>query len=156
MAAITSKQLTALLRRSRKLRKESSTTAMPKKRADKRDRNERREDILRPSPYLGYDRDQLALHLMGREAFEIAESQFRRAVWLNPYQPAFKLHLAECLYHQHRYGEAKDWAAKALEQGPENADCRGLLRMIDLYLASPSPVSAPKAEGPTGEAKAEG
>ena len=120
---------------------------MPRRKADKRDRNERREDILRPSPYLGYDRDSLALHLMHREAFEIAESQFSRAVWLNPYQPAFKLHLAECLYHLHRYAEAKDWAAKALEQDPDNAQCRGLLRMIDQRLTSVPAEPTPKREG---------
>jgi tetratricopeptide (TPR) repeat protein len=127
---------------------------MGNRKADKRDRNERREDILRPSRYLGYDRDQLALHLMHREAFEIAESQFRRAAWLNPFEPAFKVHLAECLYHMHQYVEAREWASKALEQEPDNNGCRGLLRMIDLRLASPSSVSAPRAEGQTGEKRA--
>lgn len=37
---------------------------------------------------------------MSREAFGIAESQFRRAVWLNPYEPDFQNHLAWCLYKE--------------------------------------------------------
>ncbi|MBN1795208.1 MAG: hypothetical protein JW804_00905 [Sedimentisphaerales bacterium] len=32
----------------------------------KKDRNERREDLLRPSPYLGYDRDKLGMYLLSR------------------------------------------------------------------------------------------
>ena len=56
-----------------------------------------REELLRPSPYLGYDRDQLGVHFLRRGAYELAESQFRRAVWLNPYEPAFKLHHAQAL-----------------------------------------------------------
>ena len=70
------------------------------------DKHEIRENVLRPCKYLGYDRDQIGMHLMGREAFTIAESQFRRAVWLNPFEPTFKEHLAWCLYQQHRYAEA--------------------------------------------------
>ena len=85
---------------------------------DERDKDERREDILRPSPWLGYDRDGLAVHLVRREAFEIAEGQFRRAIWLNPYEVAFKAHLAWCLYKQGRLEEAADWAAQALRQKP--------------------------------------
>jgi cytochrome c-type biogenesis protein CcmH/NrfG len=110
-------------------------------------RNERREDALRPNPYLGYGRDHLALHLMHRGALGIAESQFRRAVWLNPYEPAFKAHLAECLYRRHDYAEARDWAAKALDQDPGNAGCRELLSMIEQCLASVLPEPAQKEDG---------
>jgi Flp pilus assembly protein TadD len=70
------------------------------------DENERRENILRPSPYLGYDRDTLGLHLFSRGAYEIALTQFRRAIWLNPYEPVFKEHLARCLHKLGRYTEA--------------------------------------------------
>lgn len=71
----------------------------------RRDQNERREDALRPSRYLGYDRDALGLYLLSREAYEIAETQFRRAIWLNPFEPAFKKHLALCLYKLERNAE---------------------------------------------------
>jgi tetratricopeptide (TPR) repeat protein len=67
---------------------------------------ERRENALRPCPYLGYDRDSLGVYLLSREAYEIAESQFRRAIWLNPFEPRFKAHLAWCLYKQGRQCEA--------------------------------------------------
>ena len=66
------------------------------------DQNERRENALRPSRYLGYDRDALGIYLCSREAYEIAETQFRRAIWLNPFEPAFKKHLEYCLYKLER------------------------------------------------------
>ena len=80
---------------------------MTKKNVDKRDKNERREDVLRPNPYLGYDRDALGLYLLSRGAYKIAESQFRRAIWLNPFEYRFVCHLAWCLYKQGRREEAK-------------------------------------------------
>lgn len=70
-----------------------------------RDQNERREDALRPSRYLGYDHDSLGMHLVSREAYEIAIHCFRRAIWLNPFEPAFKKHLALCLYKLERNAE---------------------------------------------------
>ena len=77
----------------------------------------RREEHMRPWPTLGYDWDSLAMHLLAREVFEVAEAQLRRAVWLNPYEPGFKVHLAWCLFRQKRYSEARTW----IEQVPE--DC---------------------------------
>ena len=79
-----------------------------------KDDHERREDALRPCPYLGYDRDALAMHLLERGAHSIAESQFRRAIWLNPFEPRFKVHLAWCLCREKRYAEALTW----IEQVP--------------------------------------
>ena len=69
----------------------------------------RREEVLRPWPTLGYDWDALAMHLVSREAFEVAEEQLRRAVWLNPFEPRFKVHLAWCLCREKRYSEALTW-----------------------------------------------
>ena len=116
---------------------------MSPRKAQRKDRNERREEILRPSPYLGYDRDQLAVHLMRREAFEIAESQFRRAIWLNPYEPVFKQHLAWCLYCLRRYAEARHWIGQGLEQDPNNAVFQRTLAVIDRELANTGPGSSP-------------
>jgi tetratricopeptide (TPR) repeat protein len=79
------------------------------KKIDKRDKNERREDALRPNPHLGYDRDALGLYLLSRGAYKIAEGQFRRALWLNPFEYRFVCHLAWCLYKQQRYQEAKNY-----------------------------------------------
>lgn len=80
---------------------------MRKSKTTKKDRNERREELLRPSRSLGYDRDELGMYFVSRRAYKIAEPQFRRAVWLNPYEYHFVCHLAWCLYKQERYKEAK-------------------------------------------------
>ena len=103
---------------------------MVKRRIDNRDENERREDALRPDSHLGYDRDALGVHLMSREAFWIAESQFRRAVWLNPFEAQFKNHLAWCLYRRNQFAEAREWARKALDQ-EDDPNTRALLDLIE-------------------------
>jgi tetratricopeptide (TPR) repeat protein len=99
-------------------------------------REERRENALRPDPHLGYDSDSLGVYLLSREAYEIAESQFRRAVWLNPFEVAFKAHLAWCLYRQERYAEAHECAAQALMQKDEPA-VREILELAARRLTVP-------------------
>jgi tetratricopeptide (TPR) repeat protein len=94
------------------------------------DENERRENALRPSHYLGYDHDSLGMHLVSREAYEIAVHCFRRAIWLNPFELAFKKHLALCLYKLGRYSEAYD----CLKQVPDNPENRHLLELIERNL----------------------
>lgn len=97
----------------------------------KKDKNERREELLRPSPHLGYDRDGLGMYLLSRGACEIAESQFRRAVWLNPYEQRFACHLAWCLYRQERYDEAKQIIEDLDAQGLDgNEDIRKMIERI--------------------------
>jgi hypothetical protein len=68
--------------------------------------DERREEALRPSRFLGFDRDALGMYLVSVESYKIAASQFRRAVWLNPFEPRFRVHLAWCLSRQRRFTEA--------------------------------------------------
>jgi len=97
----------------------------------KKDSQERREDALRPSPFLGYNRDNLGLYLLSRQAYPIAESQFRRAIWLNPYEPRFRVHLAWTLLRMGRRSEA----LLALERVDDNAldpDTRDLARWVRL------------------------
>ena len=65
-----------------------------------------REELLRPCPYLGYDHERIGVHCLVKEAFGIAERSFRRAIWLNPYEPRFVLHLAHAVIRQKRYEEA--------------------------------------------------
>jgi Flp pilus assembly protein TadD len=108
-------------------------TSMAPQRPPALDRNERRENALRPSPHLGYDRDALGMHLMSREAYWIAEPQFRRAVWLNPYEPEFKNHLAWCLCRRGKLAEARLWAQKALDQ-KDDPNTRVLLDVISRKL----------------------
>ena len=102
-----------------------------KKRKGTAEKNELREELLRPSKHLGYDRDILGLHLMRREAFLIAETQFRRAILLNPFEPSFKAHLAWCLYELHHFPEAKDWAGKALEQDSQNEVALRIIQFVE-------------------------
>jgi Tfp pilus assembly protein PilF len=102
---------------------------MTRKRPPTLDQNERRENALRPSAHLGYDRDALAMHLMSREAFWIAEPQFRRAIWLNPFEADFKNHLAWCLYKRGKFADARQWAQKALDQ-KDDRHTRALLDLI--------------------------
>ena len=78
------------------------------------------------------------MHLLHCEAYAIAESQFRRAIWLNPFQPRFKQHLALCLYRQVRYVEAREWIMKALEQQPGKEEFECVLRLIEQGMARPS------------------
>ncbi|MBM3336041.1 tetratricopeptide repeat protein, partial [Candidatus Sumerlaeota bacterium] len=108
-----------------------------------RDPAERREDALGPNPFLGYDRESLGTYLMSRGALEIAESQFRRAIVVNPFEPRFKRRLAWRLFMQKRYDEAREWIAKALEQKPGDADSLQILRMMeeDLNRQRPSPTT---------------
>ena len=96
---------------------------------DNRTTEERREDALRPCPYLGYDRDRLAMHLLGRGALEIAETQFRRAIWLNPFEPSFKAHLAWCLYKQGRHDDALA-SISAVRESEMDEQIRTILRLV--------------------------
>jgi len=84
--------------------------------------SEELEERLRPSRYLGYDRDHLGVALLRREMFEAALSQFRRAVYLNPYEAAFKQHLAWCLYRMESYADALAAIDEALRQKPGDPD----------------------------------
>lgn len=79
---------------------------MTKNKTNSIKRNELREEALHNCPFLGYDRDALGTHLYSRGAYKIAETQFRRAVHLNPYEPIFKEHLAQCLRRLGKYEEA--------------------------------------------------
>lgn len=109
---------------------------MSERKARRKDRGERREEALRPSRCLGYDRDALGVHLVSCQAYGLAEAQFRRAIWLNPYEPRFKEHLACCLYKQARYPEARQWALRALRQR-DDAPTRAIVRQIEEKLSRP-------------------
>ena len=60
----------------------------------------RREEAMRPSPYLGYDHHQLGCYFLQREVLELAEMELRRGVWLNPFEKLFQIDLAICLLRQ--------------------------------------------------------
>jgi hypothetical protein len=81
-----------------------------------------REELLRPSHYLGYDRDQLGTYFVERGAMELAESQFRRAAWLNPYEPMFRFHWAAVLLRLGRHDQGHDLLRDLLSQNPADAE----------------------------------
>lgn len=87
-----------------------------------------REEALRPCRYLGYDRDRLGVYFIERGALELAESQFRRAVWLNPYEPWFKLHWTIALLALKRMEEAKGLLNELAVEGPCSDEARRLLQ----------------------------
>jgi len=111
----------------------------PGKQRPRPDAAERRENALGPNPFLGYDRESLGMHLLERGAYEIAETQFRRAVVVNPFEARFKRRLAWCLFMQKRYDEAREWIGKALEQAPGNSDSLQVLRIIEEGLGKKRP-----------------
>jgi tetratricopeptide (TPR) repeat protein len=82
--------------------------------------SEELEERLHPGKFLGYDRDHIGIALLQREMFELAVSQFRRAVYLNPYEADFKQHLAWALLKLGRYGEALEKVTAALQQKPDD------------------------------------
>ena len=84
--------------------------------------SEELEDRLRPNRFLGYDRDHLGVALLRREMFEAAEWQFQRAVYLNPYEAGFKLHLAWCLYKTGEFDKALGVVEEAMKQKPDDPD----------------------------------
>jgi tetratricopeptide (TPR) repeat protein len=89
-----------------------------------------REEQLRPSRFLGYDRDSLGMYALRREMFDVAESQFRRAAYLNPFEPRFKQHLAWALYKQGKLSEARQCIVEAIDQNPHDQDSRQVLLKI--------------------------
>lgn len=101
---------------------------MTRRRKIQKDSDERREEALRPSGFLGYNRDALGVYFLGRGADALAESQFRRAVWLNPFELSFKVHWAIALLRLGRPDEAKPLLIETLRADPNRADARGLWR----------------------------
>jgi tetratricopeptide (TPR) repeat protein len=96
---------------------------------------ELREEQMRPSRFLGYDRNSIGLWALHREMFEVAESQFRRAAYLNPYEYRFKQHLAWALYKLGRLEEAKRCIEEAISQNPHDEDSMHILLKISEKMA---------------------
>ena len=89
------------------------------------------EEFLRPHRRLGYDHDALAVYLYNRGAYPIAESEFKRAVWLNPYEIKFKIHLALCLYKLGFFIESAKLAEDILKIKPQDEDIKKLLDILN-------------------------
>ena len=120
---------------------------MSRKSARTNDRDQRREEVLRPHPRLGYDHDRLGAHLVSCEAYEIAEGEFRRAIRLNPFEPLFKQHLAMCLRAQGRLDEALQCAVEALKQ---HAGSQEIERTVELLRRDLAEAQAQEQKGSQG------
>lgn len=107
-----------------------------------------REELLRPSHYLGYDRDEMGVYFLGREAFKLAESQFRRAVWLNPYQPRFKVHWALSLIKLDHMAEARGLLMELFRNGQADQLARQLWRQYWPQEPPVRPDEVPPESGP--------
>ncbi len=103
-----------------------------------------REEVLRPSHYLGYDRDEMGCYFLGREAYTLAESQFRRAVYLNPYEAVFKIHWAVALTHLRRMQEAHDLLVEIFQKRQDDALVRQMWQHFwpDEPFPEPGPASS--------------
>jgi hypothetical protein len=92
---------------------------------------EEKENLMRPSKVLGYDRDNIGIACLEREMFEVAISQFKRAIYLNPYEVRFKKHLAWCYYKYEKYTEAMQAVLAALEQKPDDKETAEIKKHIE-------------------------
>jgi len=88
------------------------------------------EEALRPSRYIGYEHDRMGCHLLECEAYSLAESEFRRAMWLNPYEPSFPAHLAWCLYKQGKITEAQEWIDRVLTLKPDHEEAQHIRTIL--------------------------
>jgi Flp pilus assembly protein TadD len=104
---------------------------MVKRKLDTAEKKRLREEALRPCSILGYDHDSLAIHLISRESYRIAEVLLRRAIWLNPFEPRFKEHLACCFSQQKKFAEAHTWASALLRQSPQNCIAVKILSLCE-------------------------
>jgi Tfp pilus assembly protein PilF len=79
---------------------------------------------------LGYVQDNMGVYFVSRRAWKFAEAQFRRAVYLNPFEPLFLAHLATCLYQMGRLKEAQKLASTVVKAGRTDA-VEELLKLLE-------------------------
>jgi Flp pilus assembly protein TadD len=91
--------------------------AMPRNNRRQEERVRKREDALRPSPNLGYSQDHLGVYFLRRGVLKTAEAYFRRAIYLNPYEPLFLANLATCLFEMGQLEEARKLATMVVKAG---------------------------------------
>lgn len=80
----------------------------------------------------------MGLYFMDREAYELAESQFKRAIWLNPYEAAFKLNYAVLLFRRKRFDEAKQVVSDVLGEDPKSRAAISVWRQMWANESPPS------------------
>jgi tetratricopeptide (TPR) repeat protein len=81
----------------------------------------KREEILGPNPWGGYDHNRLGCEFLRRDALDLALSEMERAVAINPWEPTFKVNLFHAYLRKGRVEEAAKTLDEALEQEPRLA-----------------------------------
>ncbi len=104
---------------------------MKKNRRTGPEEKRKKEDRMRPSRFLGYDHNNIAIHLFKMGTYEIAENEVRRAIWLNPYEIRFKINLAWFLCKLKKTGEAEDLVLTILKESPDNTEAKKIMEFID-------------------------
>jgi len=89
-----------------------------------------REELLRPSRLLGYDHDRIGIYCLSRDSVPIAEASFRRAIWLNPYEPRFLFHLAQALFRKKEYRGALEQLDMLLARWPGTGEAEEFRRVV--------------------------
>jgi len=89
-----------------------------------------REELLRPSRLLGYDHDRIGIYCLSRDSVPIAEVSFRRAIWLNPYEPRFLFHLAQALFRKKDYPAVLEQLDILLERWPGYGEAQEFRKVV--------------------------
>jgi tetratricopeptide (TPR) repeat protein len=82
----------------------------------------RREEALGPNPSGGYNHDDLGCEFYHAGLWNRAVSEFERAVQINPWKAAFKVHLARAYLAMDHLAKAKTAAQSALKQSPDSPE----------------------------------
>lgn len=78
------------------------------------------------------DREAPAGSLLASGSCALAEAQYRRMVWLNPFEPRFRARLAWCLHLEGRNEESRSCLEEALQSHPGDPVLQDLLARIVL------------------------
>ena len=81
----------------------------------------KREEILGPTPWGGYDHNSLGCEFLRSGALDLAVSELEKAVTINPWEAVFKINLAHAYLRKGRVDEAAKNLDEALEREPRSA-----------------------------------
>jgi Flp pilus assembly protein TadD len=83
---------------------------------------DRREEALGPNPSGGYNHDDLGCEFYRAGYWARAAAEFARAVRINPWKAAFKVHLARAYLSMDHLAKARSAIREALKQAPESPE----------------------------------
>jgi tetratricopeptide (TPR) repeat protein len=77
-----------------------------------------RERVLGPKPWAGFNHNNIACRFLAMDSLELAISEFREAVRLNPWKAIFKVNLARAYIRAGELKKAGALLAEAAEREP--------------------------------------